>query len=274
MGIGMSQWRFSWASVQGTSHVESNQPCQDACRCEQFSTPSGEEFLVLVASDGAGSASLSQEGSQAVCRVLIEKFTRLFEEGWTLERMTQKYAQFLLRYTAVLVKRLAKTQALPEREFAATLLFAIVGRESAAFLQLGDGAIVINSEDGYRPVFWPQSGEYANMTYFVTDKAAVENLQFSYVTEAVTEIALFTDGIQGLALKYETKTAHAPFFRPFFEHLQAASEESLPQVNAHLADFLGSKRINARTDDDKTLVLAYRPTNQTEGSREMVSTQL
>ena len=270
----MSQWRFSWASVQGTSHVESNQPCQDACRCEQFSTPSGEEFMVLVASDGAGSASLSHEGSQVVCKVLIEKFTRLFEEGWTLERMTQKYARFLLRYTAVLVKRLAKTQALPEREFAATLLFAIVGRESAAFLQLGDGAIVINSEDGYRPVFWPQSGEYANMTYFVTDKAAVENLQFSYVTEAVTEIALFTDGIQGLALKYETKTAHAPFFRPFFEHLQAASEESLPQVNAHLADFLGSKRINARTDDDKTLVLAYRPTNQTEGSREMVSTQL
>ena len=65
--------------MQGTSHVESNQPCQDACRCEQFLTSSGEEFMVLVASDGAGSASLSQEGSQAVCRVLIEKCTRLFE---------------------------------------------------------------------------------------------------------------------------------------------------------------------------------------------------
>lgn len=269
----MSQWRAAWASVQGTSHIESNLPCQDACRCEQFSTPSGEEFMVLVASDGAGSASLSHEGSQAICQTLIEKFARLFGEGWTLERMTLRYARFLVRYIAVIIKRLAKTQELSEREFAATLLLAIVGRESAAFLQLGDGAIVINSGDDYYPVFWPQSGEYANTTYFVTDKTAAHHLQFSYIVEAVTEIALFTDGIQGVALKYDTKTAHEPFFRPLFQCLQTVPEKILPQMNARLEDFLSAKQLNTRTDDDKTLVLACCLSEPIEDSEETISTQ-
>lgn len=267
----MSQWRFAGASVQGTSHIESSQPCQDACRYEQFCTPSGEEFLVLVASDGAGSAALSHEGSQTICQVLIEKFTRLFAEGWTLDRMTPQYARFLLRYVAVIIRRLAKAQEQSEREFAATLLLAIVGKESAAFLQLGDGAIVLNSGGDYQPVFWPQSGEYANMTYFVTDKSAVNHLRFSSIAESVTEIALFTDGIQGLALKYDSKTAHSPFFYPLFEDLQAASRSSLPQLNAGLEAFLNSKRMNERTDDDKTLILACRLMDSMQGSEEIVS---
>jgi len=254
----MSQWRCASASVQGTSHVESAQPCQDAFRVEQVLTPDGEEFLVLIASDGAGSARFSQEGAQIVCQFLLEKFYRLIAGGWAPAQITHGRAKVYLNYVSREIDRVARERGLAKRDFAATLLMAVVGDKYSVFAQLGDGAIVVDSADGYSPVFWPQSGEYANMTYFVTDKTDIDQLQFKIVNQPVKEIALFTDGIQGLALHYELKGAHQPFFKPLFSSLQQASVETLPQMNDHLAAFLGSARVNERTDDDKTLMLACR----------------
>lgn len=254
----MSQWRYASASVRGTSHVESAQPCQDACRVEQVLTPEGEEFLVLIASDGAGSAPFSQEGSQIVCQSLSEKLCRLIAGVWTPDQLTHGLARVYVHNVLKEIEQIARERGLASRDFAATLLMAVVGDKYSVFAQLGDGAIVINSSDGYSPVFWPQSGEYANMTYFVTSKTDISQLQFKVVNQSVNEIALFTDGIQGLALQYEVKGAHQPFFKPLFSSLQQASAETLSQMNDHLAALLGSERVNERTDDDKTLVLAYR----------------
>jgi Protein phosphatase 2C len=269
MGIGMSQWRSAYASAQGTSHVESNQPCQDACGYERFVTSEGKEFLVMIASDGAGSASLSHEGSQMVCQVLLEKISQFLEEGWTLDQITERYARFLLRYVSARLGRVARLREIKKRDFAATLLVALIGDEYAAFFQLGDGAIVINSDDGYRPVFWPQSGEYANETYFVTDTSAAKNLKFTFLNETINEVALFTDGIQGLALKYDTQAAHSPFFRPLFEYLRSVSEEALPQLNEQIEKFLDSDAVNTRTNDDKTLILACRFAKAVADSEEL-----
>jgi hypothetical protein len=258
MGISMSQWRSAYASAQGTSHIESTQPCQDTCKYERFLTSEGRELLVMIASDGAGSASLSNEGSKMVCQFLSEKISQLFEEGWTLNQITERYARFLLRYVSARLGRVARLREIKKRDFAATLLIALIDDEYAAFFQLGDGAIVINSDDGYRPVFWPQSGEYANETYFVTDKTAAKNLKFTFLNETVNEVALFTDGIQGLALKYDVQAAYSPFFRPLFAYLRGVPEEALPQLNGQIEKFLDSETVNARTNDDKTLMLACR----------------
>ncbi len=265
----MSQWRSAYASVQGTSHVESNQLCQDACGCERFVTSEGKEFLVMIASDGAGSATLSHEGSQMVCQFLLEKISQFFEEGWTLDQITERYARFLLRSVSVSVGRVARLRELKKRDFAATLLVALVSDEYSAFFQLGDGAIVINSEDSYRHIFWPQSGEYANETYFVTDKSASKNLKFTFLNETINEVALFTDGIQGIALKYDAQAAYSPFFRPLFEYLRSVPEEALSQLNGQIEKFLDSETVNARTNDDKTLMLACRFANTVADSEEL-----
>jgi serine/threonine protein phosphatase PrpC len=272
MGISMSQWRSAYASVQGTSHVESNQPCQDACTYEQFLTSEGKEFLVMIASDGSGSALLSHVGSQMVCQFLLEKIYQFFKEGWTLNQITERHARFLLRYVSISIGRVARLRKIKKRDFAATLLVALISDEYSAFFQLGDGAIVIDSDSGYRPVFWPQSGKYANETYFITDESATENLKFMLLKETVNKIALFTDGIQRLALKYDIKAAYSPFFHPLFEYLQSVPEETLPQLNEQIENFLNSEAVNARTNDDKTLMLACRIAKfalKSEGSTEI-----
>jgi hypothetical protein len=64
--------------------------------------------------------------------------------------------------------------------------------------------------------------------------------------------------LQRLALHYEGRTAHAPFFRPMFAPVRAADPGRAETLSTQLAAFLGSQPVNARTDDDKTLVLATR----------------
>ena len=139
------------------------------------------------------------------------------------------------------------------------------------FFQIGDGAIVVSNRaepDDYGWVFWPQHGEFANQTNFVTQDNALEVLEFELEERCVDEIAIFTDGIERLVLDLQEKTAHTPFFRTLFGWLiqtePAAVGEEIPPSEV-VGRYLGSKEINNRTDDDKTLILASRrpvPTTQ------------
>jgi hypothetical protein len=157
----------------------------------------------------------------------------------------------------------AEHEELKARDFACTLMAAIIGERSTVFAQIGDGAIVVPSPeepDEYCYVFWPQKGEYANETYFVTDPEVHTKLQYDYVPRRIDEVAVLTDGIQNLALHYQTQSAHNPFFRPVFAWLRPASEDYKDKFTASLAAYLASEKINQATDDDKTLILATRRT--------------
>ena len=54
--------------------------------------------------------------------------------------------------------------------------------------------------DDYGWVFWPQHGEFANQTNFITQDNALEVLEFELEDRCVDEIAIFTDGIERLVL--------------------------------------------------------------------------
>src|SRR5262249_25620448 len=108
------------------------------------------------------------------------------------------------------------------RDFACTLLTAVVSKDAAVFSQIGDGAIVLAEADGYQPVFWPQMGEYASTTFFLTAPDFAERMAFRIIESTVDELSLFTDGLQSLALHYASRNAHAPFFAPLFEGLRKA----------------------------------------------------
>ena len=122
---------------------------------------------------------------------------------------------------------------------------------------------MVRDGDELHPVFWPESGEYANMTHFVTDEDALAHLRtkiwISSVSERLPEeIAMFSDGLQRLALVYQSQTVHNPFFEPMFAQLRNADVRTCDVLSDQLARFLDSPIINERTDDDKTLVLASR----------------
>jgi hypothetical protein len=254
-------WRYAFASVIGTSHLKTGQVCQDASDCRIYQTPDGQPILVAIAADGAGSAKFAETGSQLACDVLMKAAGAFLEAGGVVSKIDSALAnEWLGVFQAAVECRATEAGASP-RDFACTLLVAIVGSDSAAFWQIGDGCIIIRSsdEEEFCWVFWPDRGEYENVTFFATETSAADHLQFESVQRKIDCLSVLTDGLQRLALHYETTSAHGPFFRGLFLPLESVSGAGLSQeLSRSLARFLESERVNSRTDDDKTLILASR----------------
>lgn len=254
-------WKYGYASVAGASHLKSGLPCQDASVVAIASNSAGEEILIVIASDGAGSAAFAQIGSRMACDLFLSEVKNLWEAKGDWGQFGQDFfTQWPAKFQAILQ---AENQHNGQKlnSFACTFLIAIVGREQAIFVQIGDGAMVkANSENPnqYNCVCWPQQGEYANTTNFLTDADAAAKMFYAHVQEQVDEVALFTDGLQNLVLDYRTQTAHSPYFSAFFNWLRPRPLGYSRELSEALIVYLNSEKVNARTDDDKTLILASR----------------
>lgn len=253
-------WRLASAVSRGTSHEASNSPCQDHASCRVLQTAEGA-VLVAVVCDGAGSAAHAEVGAWLAVETMIELVELHFEEGGRLADVDLACGRAWLARVADTLTRDAAAQRRAIRDYACTLLVAVVGEESAAFLQIGDGAIVISrgEDDDWSYVFWPQHGEFANTTNFVVSRDAPDLLEFAYVPEALHELSLFSDGLENLVLHHATKTVFEPFFRQMIAPVRKVIEPGLDaRLSSDLAGYLASPRVCERTDDDKSLILASR----------------
>lgn len=271
MGIGMSLggWRYVAASVIGTSHEKAGGTCQDANDCQIYALPTGEKVLAAAVSDGAGSAVCGGEGAAKTCRALLGLMDEHLDLGNTVEQVTSDTARSWVTAIQNLLEEDARAASRERRDFACTVLGLIVGESCAACLQVGDGVMVLadSEEHAYGHVFWPDRGEYVNTTHFVTEDDAIEHLQFESVNRRIVEVALLTDGLQTIALNYQRQTAHEPFFKGLFAPLRTVEEGCSRELSVSLAAFLSSQRVNEKTDDDKTLVLASRRDSALANSR-------
>ena len=94
------------------------------------------------------------------------------------------------------------------------------------------------------------------MTYFLTDAALCQRLEFVWLDRQIDEVALLTDGLQRLAMDFRARRAHGPFFAPLFPWLRACADPL--ELKDPLRKLLESPRVERRTDDDTTLMLATR----------------
>jgi hypothetical protein len=252
MGRGVS-WRVIRAAVTGTSHRREQLACQDACLATVHPRANDAQVLAIVVADGAGSARHGGEGAQLACEIVQQQIGRWNDGVPTGALMAGCFAD-----ARTALEHAALERGCEVRELACTLLVAIVAPEGAAYGHLGDGAIVADHGAGLQAVFWPESGEYANMTRFITDENALDHVRITESTGAPDELAVFTDGVQRLALDFRSAAVHAPFFAPMLAVLRCQSPESCADLDEQLTAFLDSPKVNSRTDDDKTLVLASR----------------
>jgi hypothetical protein len=119
--------------------------------------------------------------------------------------------------------------------------------------------VVSDGGNGWSWVFWPQRGEYANTTFFLTDDDAIERFQVEALPGAISDIALMSDGLEPLALYYASKTVHEPFFNGMFRPLlQSDGIKEISHLSESLQQFLSSDQVGSRTDDDVSIILATR----------------
>ncbi len=239
-------WKLVFGSVQGTSHLQSGLPCQDYCTGTIAGTT-----LIAACADGAGSAELSQLGSKAA----VDRFMEVASGGAV---PTKEQVEAWVDAARERLLEEATANGSTPRQLACTFLAALVGDGWAAFAQVGDGVIVFDGPEGYDLAFWPDNGEYANTTRFLSEDDYQQHLRVEIVERHVSELAVLTDGLQMLALDIAGAKVHGRFFAPLFKAVRNGPDEAALQ--ASLLEFMDSKRVNERTDDDKTLILATRIT--------------
>jgi serine/threonine protein phosphatase PrpC len=245
-------WRFASAQVAGTAHTQRAIKCQDRCVCRTL----GNGGIVAALADGSGSAEFSDIGAQIAVDTIADVIDTAPIDATTnflelLRSSVIKARDAVLEY--------AKNDGNESRQFASTLLAVVSTEYGGGAVQLGDGVIVVGHEAGEMAwVFWPQRGEYANSTRFLTDEDAVDQMEVeAYRNRSLSDLVLISDGLQPLAIHYATRSIHAPFYNglmgPLLESDCTGHDERLSKA---LESFLSSPAITGRADDDVSIILA------------------
>lgn len=249
----MAGWKWAAASRRGTSHEKTGTKRQDAMR---ILLGHDEQTLVAIACDGAGSAIRGGEGAVIAARTLSACAKAALGQHGVHPDDDAVWDWIDLARDRISV--VADRYSLTPRDFATTVVMAVSDGRSTFALHIGDGAVVARDavSTEWQAICWPEHGEYASTTYFLTDDNAVRARILRHQSP-IDRLAIFTDGIERLALDFNTNLPHAPFFGGVSEPVaQSKAKGWDADLSAQLGAYLASDRVNARTDDDKTLILA------------------
>lgn len=282
-------WKAIARSAIGTSHTKQQMPCQDYGDYKIVN-----DVIIGVVADGAGSAKHSDVGAKLAVETVLKNFTaknittiaELYSshsveetqrtnsawKPWNLLGKSDKNinsitiarspaeikaSQFFSQIVKQVVSALA-TEAENNNyaidDLACTLLIVVATPDGIAAMQIGDGFITVRyPEREPQLLFAPDKGEYINETTFVTSSNALKDMKVVIKAGQPEFICASTDGLERLAIRLSDWTPFTPFFQPLEQYLQET--ENLEESDEYLLSFLNSERLNARTDDDKTLFL-------------------
>jgi hypothetical protein len=254
----MMQSRWTWAAAcrRGLSHEKADLRLQDAFKC--FVGASESSPLVIIVSDGAGSAALGGEAASLICRAATVSIRKHFSSSDTLP--TDELLQGWLDDLRDLLSAAAARRNLPARDFAATLIVFISSGVESVVLHVGDGCAVIKDADtsSWIALGWPFHGEYASTTAFVTDEPR-PNTSIVRHAGSICAVSVLSDGLERLALDLKARQPFAPFFESIMAPVAGSTSMGKDvELSNKLDRFLGCDGVNSRSDDDKTLVLAVR----------------
>jgi Protein phosphatase 2C len=249
----MSAWTWAAASSRGTSHDKTGARIQDAFSCW---SPAALAPIVALISDGAGTAARGGEGASLVCRTLMTQARRHFSTSVELPSDEDIATWFDTTRDLLAAVALRHSQAL--KDFASTSVSVFSTGSRTVIAHVGDGCAVLREADSGRWIApsWPQHGEYAATTYFVTD-ADVLQLRITRIESGVSAFAVFSDGIERLALDFSTQVPSQKFFDKISAPIGVSNCKGRDaSLSRSLKAYLGSSAVNNRTDDDKSLVVA------------------
>lgn len=245
-------WRWASASVIGTAHLHLGQPLQDAYVVRLLS----DGAIIAIVSDGAGSAKYGMYGAWITCRTLSSCCVEWFKSneiapgedvihGWIDALRDRIYA-------------IANTRNGTPRDFAATLAAVLITSSGTVTIQIGDSAVVARTGETWEALCWPENGEYASTTFFVTDQPNAK-ININFLPDIYDSYAIFSDGVGDIALSYVEQEPFAPFLDAMSRPVQNSTDSGrLTELSDALGAYLAGPRVCERTDDDKTLILLAR----------------
>jgi hypothetical protein len=261
------RWRVRGTSIQGYGHLRDGLPCQDAYR--HLAIPDalpGCNVHVLAVADGAGSRSRSAEGAALAVGMATQQLAAGVATGgvptgvggWH-ELLRAAYLELVVGFRRA-VAGVAGDGSVGD--FATTLTLVVLGHPWLGVVSIGDGFVVVRTDDGDDPQYHLVSvatpvSEYANETIFLTSSAAESAAQVACLWDpGVTGVLVCTDGLAQAALSYTQGLPRRPN-RSFAERLLLFVDDPRSEV-AELPRLLLQDQLSRLNADDKTLLAAVR----------------
>lgn len=199
-------------AVQGRRHIKNSIPCQD-----KYHLLSTENFACISLADGAGSCKYSERGAEISTQVISKYLLTHFNSVWFDE--AQKVKKNIIHSIRTSLGKDANKQKATLNDYSSTLLFAAVMDNRFVCGHLGDGLLATLKEGKLVIISPPESGEFANETYFTT--SASYQQKFKLIKGEIGEIDGFVLMSDGTADSFLDKTNFilAPVLLEIFDWL-------------------------------------------------------
>lgn len=194
-------WNTIQCAVQGRGHVNTGTPCQDKTYIK-----SENNVQIIALADGAGSARLSHLGAEFVtkqmCDILSNDFELYFQEedGVAIKRKIINDLKNGLKVVAI-------HNSCEVKDLASTLLVVAIKEGKYIIIHVGDGVIGYLKNNLLKVASYPENGEFANTTVFVTSDDALTTMKILKGTLGDIEgFALMSDGTENSFFSKKDKT--------------------------------------------------------------------
>lgn len=253
--------------VWGRGHVLAGTRGQDRT-C--YLTRGGIQVLCL--SDGAGSATHSEFGAQALveegCRLLADRFSDFIVSKDGAYVRTEIVARLLARLEESAGRLNVKVE-----DLAATFLAVGVSEEHFFIVHVGDGVIGLVRNGESKVASGPDNSEFANQTTFLTSEGAASTMRLLRGTiDGVAGFILMSDGTAHSL--YNTRTRElAPACLKLVATLASAptARTKNPEYKKQLRKLIDTK-IRHATKDDCSIGILAREVDQPLRARPMRET--
>ena len=175
--------------ARGHGHLREGTPVQDRTK---YLSRGGVQVLCLA--DGAGSASHSEFGAQAVvdegCATLVDRFAEFAASDDGVPVKVELIERLVSRVASV-----ATRHDVGPNDLASTFLCVAVSGDKFLGAHVGDGVVGYLKNGELNVISAPDNNEFANQTTFVTSGRAAESMRlFRGSLEEVTGFILMSDG--------------------------------------------------------------------------------
>ena len=280
------------ASKRGRSHANVGSFRDDDFA---FKSINSTGWNVMAVSDGAGSATLSRQGSKMSCELIVSYFEENFTEEFlkdfdetllnhhnkTDEDSSKKISHFVydnLSKAAWFVHKqldeFATKSERPLKDFHSTLIFALVKKYEFGYAILtfgvGDCPIGLINKDQteIKLMNWLDVGEFGGGTRFITMPEIFQSDKFSTrfgfkLVDDFCYLMLMTDGIYDPKFVVEANLEKIDKWNEFIEDLKGKNEENCkvdfdkgnPKIACQLSTWMDFW--NPGNHDDRTLAIIY-----------------
>ena len=280
------------ASKRGRSHANVG-----SFRDDDFAFKNINEtgWSVIAVSDGAGSATLSRQGSKLACEFIISYFEENFNVDYlrdfdetllnhhnkTDDDSSKKISHFVYdnlskaaHFAHKKIEEFSIKSEKPLKDFHSTLIFALVKKYDFGYAVLtfgvGDCPIGLLNKDltEIKLMNWLDVGEFGGGTRFITMPEIFQSDKFSTrfgfkLIEDFSYLILMTDGIYDPKFVVEANLEKIEKWNEFIDDLNGKNDDNckvdFEKANSEIANQLSTWMDfwNPGNHDDRTLAIIY-----------------